>query len=201
MQHRATGRVARLAAMSLVAALTAWAPAHGGEAADEAARAVVGDLVGEAHAAMAGEAGANDEDARLAELERVIERAFAFDVWERFLLGDHAFEPEQRARFRALLPGFLARLYAAQFGKGLDDAPRLVGSRAVRGDVLVEARIPRADGPPLPVAYRVRAFEGRGPLVIDVMVAGVSFLMLKRDEFGALIERDGVEGLLAFMRG
>lgn len=203
MKIRATGRIAWLAAASLVAGLIAWVPAPAGQEterdAERAARAVVATLVAEAHAAMSAEE--REAPARRAALEQAIGEAFAFDIWERFLLGDHDLTAEQRARFRALLPGFLARLYASQFGKGLEAEPRLVEARSMRGDVLVEARIPRADADPLPVAYRVRAFEERGPLVIDVMVGGVSFLLLKRDEFSALIEREGIEGLLGHMRG
>ena len=35
--------------------------------------------------------------------------------------------------------------------------------------------------------------------VIDVMVGGTSFLLLKRDEFNAIIDQRGPEGLLEFM--
>jgi ABC-type transporter MlaC component len=64
---------------------------------------------------------------------------------------------------------------------------------------MVAAAIPRADGKSLPVEYRVRDFGERGPLVIDIMVGGISFLVLKRDEFKAMIEARGIGGLLAFM--
>ena len=57
-----------------------------------------------------------------------------------------------------------------------------------------------ANGKTLPVEYRVREFADRGPLVIDIMVGGISFLVLKRDEFKALIDSRGTDGLLAFMR-
>jgi ABC-type transporter MlaC component len=46
----------------------------------------------------------------------------------------------------------------------------------------------------------MREFEGRGPLVIDVMVGGASFLLLKRDEFGAVLDRGGPSALIAFMQ-
>ena len=65
---------------------------------------------------------------------------------------------------------------------------------------MVAAAIPRANGKSLPVEYRVREFAGRGALVIDVMVGGISFLVLKRDEFKALIKARGIDGLLAYMR-
>ncbi len=189
---------ARFIAASLLAILMAAAPARAGEAAEQAARAVTETLVHDAHGAMA--AADLDAPARFARLTGVVARAFAFDIWERFLVGDRGLTPAQLDEFRGLLPGFLARLYADRFGKGLEAAPEISGTRSVRRDVMVAAAIPRANGKSLPVEYRVREFTGRGPLVIDIMVGGISFLVLKRDEFKGLIDDRGVDGLLAFMR-
>jgi ABC-type transporter MlaC component len=191
-----TGTI-RLIAASLFAALISAAPAAAGEAEEQAALAVTRTLVSEAHAAMT--ASGLDASARFARLKQVISDSFAFDIWERFLVGDRDLTPAQLNEFRGLLPGFLARLYANQFGKGLEAAPAISGARAVREDIMVAAEIPRATGKALPVDYRVREFGERGPLVIDVMVAGISFLVLKRDEFKGLIDSRGIDGLLDFM--
>ncbi len=191
-------QITRLLAASLLAVLMAVAPTRAGGAAEQAARAVTETLVHDAHGAMA--AADLDGPARFARLTGVVARAFAFDIWERFLVGDRGLTPAQLDEFRGLLPGFLARLYADRFGKGLDASPEISGTRAVRRDVMVAAVIPRAGNKSLPVEYRIREFGERGPLVIDVMVGGISFLVLKREEFKALIDSRGVEGLLAFMR-
>ena len=66
--------------------------------------------------------------------------------------------------------------------------------------MIVSATFPRAGGSDLPVDYRLRGAEGQGPQVIEIMVGGVSYLLLKRDEFKALIEKQGLEGLFAHMR-
>ncbi len=190
----------RVIAASLLAILMAPAPtpAGAGQSAERAARAVTETLVHDAHGAMT--AAGLDRPARFARLTGVVSGAFAFDIWERFLVGDRGLTPAQLDEFRGLLPGFLARLYANRFGKGLDTAPEISGTRSVRHDVMVAAAIPRANGTSLPVEYRVRAFAERGPLVIDIMIGGISFLVLKRDEFKALIDGRGVDGLLAYMR-
>lgn len=188
----------RALAAATVAALLTATPARADGEAEQAARAVAEALVHDTHGAMTAPDLAGP--ARFAALRRAISRAFAFDIWERFLVGDHDLTDDQRETFRALLPGFLANLYAESFGSDLGAEPEITGARTVRRDVLVEARIPRDDAAPLPVDYRIRNFAERGPLVIDVMVGGVSFLVLKREEFRALIERDGVDALLAYMR-
>ena len=182
----------------LVCSLSLGAPSLAAADAEDAARSVAATLVEGAHAAMADTA--VDPAARSSALKQAISAAFAFDIWERFLVGDRNLDATSLEEFRGLLPGFLAKLYWDQFGKGLEAVPMIGETRTVRRDVMVAAEIPRADGKPLPVEYRVREFPDRGPLVIDVMVGGVSFLVLKRDEFGALIDQGGAARLLAFMR-
>ena len=164
------------------------------------ARAAAERLAAGAHAAMS--TPDTSEGARLDALETEVSKVFAFDIWERFLLGDKAgaFSEAQIGEFRALLPAYLSRLYFNQFGKGLDQAPEVSEAKVVRSDVLVRAQIPRANGGTLPVDWRLRGFEGRGPLVIDVMVGGASFLLLKRDEFKAVLGQSGPSGLIAFMK-
>ena len=187
----------RLAAAVLALGLAA-APA---QAADpEAARATAERLVEGAHGALADTD--RPEAERLNALRTTIEEAFAFDIWERFLLGRRAdaFTEAQLAEFRQLLPGFLADLYRDQFGKGLEAKPEIQDVQEARRDLLVRAAIPRANGKTLPVDWRIRDFGERGHLVIDVMVGGTSFLILKRDEFAALLDEGGPERLLAHMR-
>lgn len=158
------------------------------------ARAATEQLLSEAHSALTSTGG--DE-----QLRRAIQEAFAFDIWERFLIGDRedAFDPAQRQRFRELLPAYMAHLYHAQFDKGLDQPPAIGEVRPARNDVLVSATFKRADGRDLPVDWRLREFPDRGPQVIDVMVGGTSFLLLKRDEFAAMIEKGGADAVLSHM--
>ncbi|MEL6575826.1 MAG: ABC transporter substrate-binding protein [Pseudomonadota bacterium] len=180
----------------ILALLLAAAPA--GAADPAAARATAEKLVEGAHAALSGDEGA----AAITELKATIDAAFAFDVWERFLLGSNAdkLSEAERGEFRALLPGFLAQLYRDQFGKGLEGKPEIRDVTEVRRDLMVRAAIPRSNGKTLPVDWRIRDFGDRGHLVIDVMVGGASFLILKRDEFTALLEGGGPTALLEHMR-
>jgi len=194
---RVPGPLALLACLALVLAPARPAAA---DADTEAALATARTLVEEAHGAMT--ADSMPEAARDDRLVEVIADAFSFDIWQRFLLRgrEDALTEAQRAEVEALLPGFLADLYADRFGMGLEARPVIEGARPVRGDVLVSARIPRDEERNLPVKWRIRAFEERGHRVIDVMVGGVSFLVLKREEFGAILETGGADALLAHMR-
>lgn len=197
MIHLPRALAAPIAALALLAAAPQAAQA---EADLDAARAVAERLVEQAHGAMA-DPGLSDEERR-ARLRAAVDESFAFDVWERFLLGQRAekLSAEQLAEFRALLPDFLADLYETQFGEGLRSKPVIREVRPARNDALVRADIPRASGKPLPVDWRMRGFADRGYLVIDVMVGGASMLIIRRDEFASVIDREGPEALLDHMR-
>lgn len=183
----------------LTALMIAAAPSMSHAADETAALQVATELVEGAHGAMTSPT--LGQEARDDALRTVIAGAFAFDIWERFLLKgrEDALSDPERAEFRALLPGFLAKLYSDKFGQGLEAKPEIEGARPVRKDVMVSATIPRSNGKNLPVEWRVREFA-EAHKVIDVMVGGISFLVLKREEFGAVLDRDGASGLLAFMR-
>ncbi|MEL6265537.1 MAG: ABC transporter substrate-binding protein [Pseudomonadota bacterium] len=170
-------------------------------ASDEAAAlATATTLVETAHDALTSTA--RPEAERLAGLQAAIDDAFAFDIWRRFLLDDAAADmtDAQRAELEDLLPGFLAALYRDQFARGLDRAPEVGAVRGVRRDLLVAVKFQRANGGNLPTEWRIRDFGDRGHLVIDVIVGGVSFLQLKRDEFRQILAQRGPDGLIDHVR-
>ena len=160
---------------------------------EDRARAATQELVTQANQALASN--------NAAALRGAIQNAFDFETWERFLIEPRAdrFSPEQRAQFKQLLPGYLAHLYNQQFDRGLGTPPTVGEAKPARKDTLVGATFKRANGGDLPVQWRLRETGGR-PQVIDVMVGGTSFLLLKRDEFASMVDRGGPEALLAYMQ-
>jgi len=168
--------------------------------AERAATKTASLLVEKAHGALAN--GGLSEQQRFSRLESAVRQTFAFSVWETFLLGKNAnkLSSKQRSQFRKLLPKYLARLYMNQFGKGLRNKPVIGGAKTVRKDVLVRAQIPRANGGNLPVDWRLRRVGGRAR-IIDFMVGGTSFLVLKRAEFNSVLKRSGPDQLNAFLQG
>jgi phospholipid transport system substrate-binding protein len=77
----------------------------------------------------------------------------------------------------------------------------IVGSQSVNGrDALVQTLVPGGGRPPLKVDWRIRE-RGDGDLVaIDVIIEGISLVVTQRSEFSAVIERSGMDGLLAELR-
>jgi phospholipid transport system substrate-binding protein len=128
---------------------------------------------------------------------------FDMQTISRFVLGRHvrALSEEQFADYYQLFVDFIVRIYSVRFdgyaGETLDvitviDDPG--------GDSIVRTHIvPGGGGPEIRVDWRVREREGIYK-VIDVYVEGISMLNTQRSEFAAVIERQGVDGLLAELR-
>lgn len=66
-------------------------------------------------------------------------------------------------------------------------------------DVMVTTRITGPEGGPLNLDWRLRDRDGQLK-AIDVIVEGVSLIVSQRAEFGSVIERDGMDGLLSVLR-
>jgi phospholipid transport system substrate-binding protein len=70
-------------------------------------------------------------------------------------------------------------------------ASRPVGTR----DILVQSRVAPPSSQPLRVDWRLRERPGE-PVIIDLIVEGISLLVTQRSEFAAVLERGGIDRLL-----
>jgi phospholipid transport system substrate-binding protein len=71
-------------------------------------------------------------------------------------------------------------------------ASRPVGTR----DILVQSRVAPPSSQPLRVDWRLRERPGE-PVIIDLIVEGISLLVTQRSEFAAVLERGGIDRLLS----
>lgn len=155
------------------------------------------DLTGKATAALTS---TKSEAEQLSEFQKVLGEGLALDVIGKFMIGDirKSMTAEQLARYDAAFPPYLTRLYADQFadivGRPLDvvDAKAL-GAR----DVIVRTRFTRQDGPPINVDWRIRKLRTGEQKAIDIIVGGVSIMLVKREEFSAFIAQNSVDALIA----
>lgn len=99
---------------------------------------------------------------------------------------------------RYLLQSFTSRLrrYAGSgLGTVQDRFVVTATKRAGKNDVVVRSLIKPPSGAPLHVDWRLRSREGRF-YIIDLVVEGVSLLITQRSEFGSVVERIGIDGLI-----
>ena len=135
----------------------------------------------------------------------VIERETNLNLLARMTLGRYWRQAtvQQRKVFadvfrRYLLQSFTSRLrrYA---GTGLgavhDRFTIMATKKAGKNDVVVRSLIKPPSGASLEVDWRIRSRDGRF-FIIDLVVEGISLLITQRSEFGSVVERIGIDGLI-----
>jgi phospholipid transport system substrate-binding protein len=136
-------------------------------------------------------------------LVELLDGPIDLDLIARLILGRHwrtaseAQQAEYLELFRAFALDNLASKLQVYDGQDFE----VVGSQSVNErDALVQSLVSGAGQQPLKVDWRVRE-RGDGNLVaIDVIIEGISLIVTQRSEFSAVIERSGMDGLLAELR-
>ncbi len=117
----------------------------------------------------------------------------------RLVLGGarRSMTPEQEERYAAAFPRYLSRQYADEFANVSETPLEILQARAVsKRDVIVRSNVVRHDGSKASVDWRVRRLRSGDQKLIDIIVSGVSLVILRRDEFSSFIDANGVEALI-----
>lgn len=147
-----------------------------------------------------------DGDARQlhVKLQNLIHEGFDLDMISRFALGTawQTATPTQRQEYQTLFAAWTAESYANRLGADKGGSLTVLGARAGSeqpgsdpADAFVRTRINRANGTSIDADLRVRTTAG-GMKIIDVTMGGVSMDVTQRDEFAAVIQREGLGGLI-----
>ena len=146
-----------------------------------------------------------DNSSRERRLVAAIESQTDLSLLARMTMGRHWRQANARQRetfvgvFRQyLLQSFTSRLrrYTSTDLDAARERFSILGTRNVgKRDVVVRSRITPPSGAPLEVDWRIRS-RGDRMFIIDLVVEGVSLLITQRSEFGSVLERIGVDGLI-----
>jgi len=131
----------------------------------------------------------------------LVRRGFNLQLTSQFVLGKYwnRASAQQRAEFQELFTEYLLNSYARHIGSYHAETLNIVASHPVGArDVLVETSVTSDDGATNPI-WRVRAQDGIYK-IIDVSIDGVSLALTQRREFAAVINRQGLDGLLDILR-
>jgi phospholipid transport system substrate-binding protein len=144
--------------------------------------------------------------ARVDAIAVLLVNATDVELLSRLVLGRYwqRLDDEQKARYQTLFRDVVMRNFASRLNQYAKDAHGPLEERfnitssaaAGKQDVLVRSTVRPTSGDPLAVDWRLRGSDG-GPVIIDVIIEGVSLLVSQRAEFAAVIERSDMEGLLA----
>jgi len=183
------------------AGLFPWAArAEVGQAELDGAAALIRRLAEQAFGAL------RRQDMSLEEREAVfrnlLREGFDMDFIGRFVVGKYwrDMSPEQRAEYLEVFSEYVLQTYSRRFGGYAGQTFAVAGTRAAgQQDAMVQTRIDQPSGPPILADWRVRVAPA-GYRIVDVMVEGVSMAVTQRSEFGAVVQRDGVAGLIEALR-
>lgn len=144
-----------------------------------------------------------DNQQKFDRLVALLDGPIDLELIARLILGRHwraaseAQQTEYLKLFRAFALDNLASKLQVYDGQDFE----IVGSQSVNErDAVVQTLVTGGGRAPLKVDWRIRE-RGDGDLVaIDVIIEGISLIVTQRSEFSAVIERSGMEGLLAELR-
>jgi phospholipid transport system substrate-binding protein len=167
------------------------------------AEQVVLRLIGQLWPLMSG------DDIDRAKLLATLEEEIDLSLLGRLALGLHwrQANPDQQAEYQELFRSFMLSMVVQRLkpyvGTDLgrpDERFEIMASQPVgKHDVLVHSRVMPPSSQPLRVDWRLRQ-RAEGPVIIDLVVEGISLLVTQRSEFAAVIERSGMDGLLNELR-
>jgi phospholipid transport system substrate-binding protein len=131
-------------------------------------------------------------------IDKLILPHFNFRRMSGWVLGRYwrGATPQQKEEFVRAFQDLLVRTYSRALIDYRDQRIDFVKSR-IRSDteVTVRAEIDQGGGPKIPVSYEMSLNDGRWQ-VYDVAVNGVSLVINYRSEFGQVVKRNGLDGLI-----
>jgi phospholipid transport system substrate-binding protein len=136
---------------------------------------------------------------RFTTLEPVVGRTFDIPYMTRVATGPAwaKLSQGQRDELTRAFGRYITATYAERFDRYAGQKLDVTGEQRRASDVMVDSRIVRADGTPVIIRYLMRQ-DGETWQVGDVYLSGtISELATRRSEFSAILEREGVEALIA----
>jgi len=140
-----------------------------------------------------------EDDQRLEDFRVILAEGLALETIGKFMLGESrkTMTDEQTTRYESIFSPYITKLYAEQFEEIVGKPLEVVDAKAIGSrDVIVRTQFERKDAAPIMVDWRVRKLQSGDHKAIDIIVSGVSIMLVKREEFSAFIAINGVDALL-----
>lgn len=190
----------RVLALWLVALLL-WLP-FSAQADEKTAADYANSIGSQALAIISGKA---SEAQKQKDLEALFVRIVDTDWIAKFVIGAEwrKLKPTQQTDYLATYRKFLVKHYTSNFKEYTKGTTfKVVKSRPIgaQGQYLVGMKILRPTQQPVSLDYRVRQDAPTQFRAIDIIVEGVSLLATQRSEFTSVIQRDGIDKLIALLK-
>lgn len=143
-----------------------------------------------------------DDHERAERLRAILTSSFDLKTIGRAVLGPSwkTADETQRTTYLIAFEDYIVATYSLRVKDYAGETFEVLKETPVDDrDSMVATQIVRPNKAPLLVDYRVRG-DGSGYRVVDVMVEGISMLTSQRQEFAAVVQRNGLDGLIAQLR-
>ncbi|MGH1481619.1 MAG: MlaC/ttg2D family ABC transporter substrate-binding protein [Geminicoccales bacterium] len=142
-------------------------------------------------------------DQKFEQLVVLLEKWIDLDLVARLILARHwrNAEPAEQEEYLKLFRAYALDTLASRLHVYDGQEFEVTSSQpAGKKDALVKTLIFSGDRPPLHVDWRLREQKQGGFVAIDLIVESVSLIVTQRSEFGSVVERNGMQGLLKELR-
>lgn len=136
------------------------------------------------------------------ELYRLLEQGFDLEMLARLAAGRswREMSTQQQETFRRVFNTYILDTYSQRLASYSGEELRIDRAQAVSdSDVMVQATVLSQAYPPWRMDWRVRHRDGAFK-VVDVLIEGVSMVVTQRNEFNAVVQARGVDGLTELLR-
>jgi phospholipid transport system substrate-binding protein len=135
---------------------------------------------------------------RYAEIAPVVQRVFDIPLMTKVAVGpdwDTLSAPQRQAVTDAFAR-YIAAVYAERFDSYSGERLQVTGEQPSPGGAIITSRIVKSDGDPVSINYLMRDNGGVWQIA-DVYLDGtISELATRRSEFGDILQRGGIDGLI-----
>ena len=142
------------------------------------------------------------ESGRYVRIEPVVHRLFDLPLMSRLAIGASwtTLSPVQQQLAITAFGAYIAATYADRFDSYSGQRLEIVGQQPSSSAIVVKTRIVKSNGEPVNVDYAMRQNDGAWQ-ISDVYLDGtISQLATQRSEFGAILRREGFDGLIATLQ-
>jgi phospholipid transport system substrate-binding protein len=142
------------------------------------------------------------ESGRYARIGPVVQRVFDIPSMARLAVGASwsTLSAAQQEAIVAAFGGYISATYADRFDSYSGQQLEVIGQQPSSSGIVVKTHIVKANGERVSIDYLMRQ-SGGDWRISDVLLDGtVSQLATQRSEFGAILRRDGFDGLITTLQ-
>lgn len=119
----------------------------------------------------------------------------------KFAIGNHwrSLESDKQNEYLGVYKEYLIKSYVPNFKKYNKDKVNILDIKQTKdNEYLVSTEIIRQQGEPIKVNYQLRLLQNSNGefRIFDIIAEGVSLIITQRSDFGSIIARSGIDGLI-----